>query len=875
MNVIGLLPQMIKDVAGADSYINFGLLFNLDFFMRNGIVRIFYFAFAIFLVIVDIRQGYFIRVSFGDKDINKGTHGTSRWTTLQEVDRQYKKIELYPSKDREFKTIEDAESYVAAHKGSYITKADEDGGTYIVRTPNFYKGKGGIPVLRWKDKLYIDPQLTNNLFLGTTRSGKGEMFVFPLIDIMSRAEDIKNRPSMIIFDPKIELYKASKETLEKRGYHIRLLNLDNPMKSAGYNPLAIIARYYSEGKFDEAQQLAKSFSFSIFNSSNDTQEPIWKNTSTDLFTALIIAVVSDCVKADEVLNTNRRNSFIALQSQWDFLDDKEEAMRVYKEQLASLPEGYDYLSDVTDPVKAIPSDLEYEPIYPNSESINCFSVINFFKELCDVTSETANMDDQAGMKQAETALDDYFNLRPELDYAKSLYASIKSAGDRTKGSIYVNMQSALTIFALDSIARMTAVNDIDFKEIGFGDKPVAVFLGLPTEDKSNHFLALNFVTQVFQYLFKLAKADKGTLKRNVRFILDEFGNMPVLNNFGGMVTNCLGVGFSFDIFIQSYNQLHTNYEMEVDTIKDNFANQFYILANGDESAQEFSTLLGTKTVVEVQRTGSRFETNKSISENATERALLKPDELQTFREGEAALIRSSHRTARSGAAIKSYPILAEYIEKLNFFERRKVASKVRLDRANGNILINRETGEDLTAREQVEYEDSQLRRKKGTAFLFRYQYATSDFPNPTEISLDEICDETRANINYNEMVYDTGKVRERIRNELNERARHSRQMSMEMQVNSRLMRYNMDNGTSFTLEDYNRDINQYKFLSGFATVNNILAEEIGNDYLSELRIGPETNPTDVLKAISNWQNINKNERIDRDMQLIISILQGR
>ena len=85
-----------------------------------------------------------------------------------------------------------------------------------------------------------------------------------------------------------------------------------------------------------------------------------------------------------------------------------------------------------------------------------------------------------------------------------------------------------------------------------------------------------FISVLLEIFYFCLLYTSGKLERNVRFILDEFGNMPVLDNFGGMVTNCLGVGFSFDIFIQSYNQLHTNYEMEMDTIKDNFANQMCI-----------------------------------------------------------------------------------------------------------------------------------------------------------------------------------------------------------------------------------------------------------------------------------------------------------
>lgn len=767
INALSHLGDIIKDPANMNSYMSWNLIFP-SIAGRSYLTKMCYAFFLFLLIVIDIKQAYTLRVSYSGEDINKGTAGTSRWTTINEAIDEYKEIEMKPSTY----ILEDAtegEDYSVGSKGELIPISKDlpkEGGSYIekiilegetpkkkIKTPNWYLGAGGVPVIRWQDKLYIDSQLTNNLFLGTTRSGKGEMFVFPLIDILSRANDMSNRPSMIIFDPKIELYKGSKHTLEARGYLTRLLNLDDPKKSAGYNPLSIIAEFYADGKRDEAQQLAKSFAFSIFNSDRN-QEAIWRNTSTDLFTALIIAVVSDCIRDDDKLNSERRKILKVRKEMFEEdIDDKEEARRVFYNALEELPEGEDILSE-EELNFAIPPEYEFEPIYPNRKNINCFSVINFFRELCDVNSESIGQDPEAGAKKAETALDDYFNNRPPLDFAAGLYASIKSAGDRTKGSIYVNMQSALTIFSMDSIARMTAESNIDFKEIGFGKKPVAIFLGLPTEDKSNHFLALNFVTQVFQYLFKLAKAGNGKLERNVRFILDEFGNMPVLDNFGGMVTNCLGVGFSFDIFIQSYNQLHTNYEMEMDTIKDNFANQFYIMALGNETANEFSEQLGNKTVIELQRTGTRFGRNKTFMESSKERPLLFPKELKEFRQGEFAMIRGAKRTDLAGAGIKHYPILGEYMDNISFIKKQRIKSMVKKRRKTEGAMRNRDTKEPLSYRKELNYEISEAKRRAGTAFLFRYQYATDDFPNPNEIYLDDICTESRERVNYTEYVYD-------------------------------------------------------------------------------------------------------------------------
>lgn len=136
------------------------------------------------------------------------------------------------------------------------------------------------------------------------------------------------KASLILFDPKLELYKSWKKRLEERGYLVRLINIDNPVKSAGYNPLSVVIKHYKAGNYEKAQQQAKTYAFGIFNA-DINQEAIWKNTSTDLFTALIIARVSDCIELDEVLNYNRRITLKEKKKQWEKLTPKlrEEAYR--------------------------------------------------------------------------------------------------------------------------------------------------------------------------------------------------------------------------------------------------------------------------------------------------------------------------------------------------------------------------------------------------------------------------------------------------------------------------------------------------------------------------------------------------------------------
>lgn len=155
-------------------------------------------------------------------------YGDSRFTTLKEIKKQYKEI---PEKTVEF------------------------------------KGDGGVVISRHKDKLYIDDGLVNNLIIGTTRSGKGENFIFPTIDALSRAE---NKSSMVLNDPKGELVSASYDVLKERGYNIEILNILEPERGMQYNPLNLIIEFYKNGEIEESVSLCNTLTYSIFKSEENT-----------------------------------------------------------------------------------------------------------------------------------------------------------------------------------------------------------------------------------------------------------------------------------------------------------------------------------------------------------------------------------------------------------------------------------------------------------------------------------------------------------------------------------------------------------------------------------------------------------------------------
>lgn len=579
----------------------------------------------IFLLIGYVVFAYKVKVSYGRLDV--GQHGTSRWTTREEIKEQYKQIP--DSKER-------------------------------------FPGYGGFPVAREGNTLFIDDTPVNNLIIGMSRSGKGEIFVFSLMDIYSRAQF---QPSMILPDPKLELAPAAIPTLCERGYEHHIINLIDPEYSAGFNPLHLITQQYKAGDVADAQLLCQSFCATIFSPDTAGENKFFEDNSISLLTALILASIEDCIEADRLENEKRK--FFTLRENkrrkeeaFKRLSDNEKKIYRLQQQIKLLlaenpvAEAHQLAGELsaseaeikeaqaTDEIKLIYKEKEFVETRENEKKINLFSIVNTFA----VLSSTS-------VGRGKNMLDVYFEERPEGNISRLLYASIGSAGEKTKGSIYSNMLSALKIFTYENIAKLTAKSTIDLKSIGFGRKPVAVFIGMPDYDSSNYFLVSTFISQLYLTLARMAThSPTGKCGRQVVFILDEFGNLPAINDVDHFLNVGLGRNIYFNIILQSYMQLENTYgEKQGKIIKEACGNSVYILTNSAETTKEFSEELGTETITVVNRTGKLFSLSKERTEMQQERPLLTPKELTELLPGEV-IVNRLKRTDLDGSGIKSHPI---------------------------------------------------------------------------------------------------------------------------------------------------------------------------------------------------------------------------
>ena len=145
-----------------------------------------------------------------------------------------------------------------------------------------------------------------------------------------------------------------------------------------------------------------------------------------------------------------------------------------------------------------------------------------------------------------SVLDELFDrleMRDPGHIALKYYRSYRSGSAKTLKSIQVTLASRLEKFNLDALASLTATDELDLPSLG--ERKVALFAVIPDNDTSFNFLVSVLYTQLFQQLFALADGKHGgQLPVHVHFLMDEFANVSLPNDFEKILSTMRGRGVS-------------------------------------------------------------------------------------------------------------------------------------------------------------------------------------------------------------------------------------------------------------------------------------------------------------------------------------------
>jgi len=161
----------------------------------------------------------------------------------------------------------------------------------IPKQRNSPKRCGGIPLSYNDDSklIYVDSEDSHTLIFGSTGSKKSRLIAMPTIRILCAAKE-----SMIIADPKGELYDYTSALLKKKNYNILAINLREPKSSHSWNPLAIPYKFYCEGDIDKACTLINDIATNLIGISKAVKDPFWDNSASSFFFGLTLLLFKYC-----------------------------------------------------------------------------------------------------------------------------------------------------------------------------------------------------------------------------------------------------------------------------------------------------------------------------------------------------------------------------------------------------------------------------------------------------------------------------------------------------------------------------------------------------------------------------------------------------
>ncbi len=486
-----------------------------------------------------------------------------------------KYVNKSPKKEQDFVSV--LANYVPLYEdqeNAKLVTADEYQIANAARTYRYSDLTGktidGFPICVKRDeKGELCATFTDNihaLIVGATRSGKSTGFVLPFLNLMPLKQ---NKPSIVLSDPKGELYKGTHKTFEDNGYRVIVLDFINYMRSDCWNPLTKIYRKYQEylnaSKEVRTEEEDGKF-YHVFRGERYYNRP---------------ALTRAIEEARDALYTEADNAIISIaEAVCPILKDNDP----YWEQMAAtLLEGFLWaMLEDSDPK----ADRNGRPLI--TEDTYSFETISAI--FSSFTSSSSELDDH-----------DYFIGRNiETSKARRLVETsiIKLSANVTRSCIISSFLAKMKPFKDACVSRLTCANTFDIPSLADDDRPTVIYVSYKDEDALHYQVISLFFSDLYLGLIDSARKKGGRLERPFYFLLDEFGNFPKFSSFENVISACGSRNIWFMLVVQSYAQLYRVYGKETaEIIIDNLNMHLYFGSNNHETKEAFSKECGRHTVL--------------------------------------------------------------------------------------------------------------------------------------------------------------------------------------------------------------------------------------------------------------------------------------
>ena len=252
---------------------------------------------------------------------------------------------------------------------------------------------------------------------------------------------------------------------------------------------------------------------------------------------------------------------------------------------------------------------------------------NFTMVMEMISSADVREDDE----EYQSPLDELFErleLRKPDSLAVKQYKIYKQAAGKTAKSILISVGVRLAAFNLESIASLTATDELELNLVG--ERKTAIFAVIPDNDSTFNFLVGMLYTQLFQMLYYQADIiHGGELPIPVHFLMDEFANVALPDEFDKLLSTMRSRQIFVSIIIQNLAQIKALYKDSWESIVGN-CDELYYLGGNEQSTHKFMSEYLGKETLDTNTFGKSSGRNGNYSTNYQQagRELLTPDEIR-------------------------------------------------------------------------------------------------------------------------------------------------------------------------------------------------------------------------------------------------------
>lgn len=415
--------------------------------------------------------------------------------------------------------------------------------------------------------------LNNNIMvIGGSGSGKTFRFVKPQL--------LQMTSSYIVTDPKGELYRDTSNFMKRNGYVVRVLNLlneDEMLKSSHFNPFR-----YIQSEIDVLKLITNLIANTTPKGST-TNDPFWEKAEAMLLQALFYYVWLEGVP-EGLAECKMQNGEDDRRRMLDLINDPTVEK---KHNVRAVMELLKFADFKEDPKTGAKLDSTLDVIMRNLEQRNP-------------------------------------NHKAVLNYNKVM----RGAADTVR-SIIISANARLAPVQTEAILKILDDDEIDIPLIG--TRKTIIYCVIPDNDTTYNFLVGMLYKIMFQHLYYEADfVHGGELPVHVTFLLDEFDNVALPEDFLSLLSTMRSRNISSVIILQDLSQIKTRYkDGEHEKILANCDTWVYLGGNGPGTQKELSELLG-KATIDKKSSGETLgvQGNSSRNYDVLGRELMFPDELR-------------------------------------------------------------------------------------------------------------------------------------------------------------------------------------------------------------------------------------------------------